>query len=91
MSIGAPIPEIVSVAVIFHARVPFDYTINKAQDVVFESGREVIDLRLIVESDAVTQEQGRAYYDLSQKSQLLQGLLVCCRCALNPQSCPLII
>ena len=53
MSIGAPILEIVSVAVDIHARVPFDYTINKAQDVVFESGQEIIDVRLIVESDAV--------------------------------------
>ena len=42
MSIGAPILEIVSVAVDIHARVPFDYTINKAQNVVFESGREII-------------------------------------------------
>ena len=58
MSIGAPILEIVSVAVDIHARVPFDHTINKARDVVFESGQEIIEVRLIVESDAVDTETG---------------------------------
>ena len=53
VSIGTPIFEIVSVAVDIRARVPFDYAMDANQDVVFESGGQSINARLLVESDAV--------------------------------------
>ena len=73
VSVGSPILEVVSVAVDIRARVPFDYVVDTNQDVVFESGRQNVSARFLVESDAVDTSTGTRLLRFAPASPVAPG------------------
>jgi RND family efflux transporter MFP subunit len=73
VSVGSPILKIVSVVVDIRARVPFDYVVDTRQNVVFESGRQSVSARLLVESEAVDTGTGTRLLRFTPETPVAPG------------------